>query len=275
MESEEKDTEAGLGGDIEDGVEENLSVGVDVVDTFTESPDDGVSEPEQCGIDRQAKIRLADLVVTGVSGLAGGDEEDVEDVEEEEAREGVEAESRLQVRVEGGEETREDHAEVSNDQEEKVGVSEASEETEVEEQERGGDGPVGVSSPEDFTNGVVAGSVDEGVARVRGHGKVSDGSERGDADSDLTREETKLSGLAEGEDAKEDRRQRHDGEDDPESAFTSAGDLHHALVVRKLTDGSVIVRPVSVSGRVLENLNSLVGKVVHCDRWEGGGEGER
>lgn len=61
------------------------------------------------------------------------------------------------LRAEGGKETGEDHDDVGNNGNQDVGTGKTSEQRKVEEQERGGDGPVDVASPVDLAVDVVLG----------------------------------------------------------------------------------------------------------------------
>ena len=90
---------------------------------------------------------------------------------------------------EGGEETGEDHDDISHNGDENVGSVKTGQEAKIEKQERGGESPVNITGPVDLTvDGVVGvgnmlrvGLSDDDLVEVHtvidGHGEVGDGSE--------------------------------------------------------------------------------------------------
>lgn len=109
----------------------------------------------------------------------------------------------------GGEETSQDHDEVSDNGHEDVGTRHAGQETEVEQQERRGDGPINVASVVDLAvdrlvrvgDMVVLGADDDLVERdavASGHGEVGESSrERDDGRDDVIQTLVLMSLLAE------------------------------------------------------------------------------
>ena len=90
---------------------------------------------------------------------------------------------------EGGKEPGDDHDQVSDDGDQDIGTGQASQDGQIAEQKRGGDGPVDVTSPVDLAlDGLVGGRVAalldlDGViadAILNGHGEVGNGSKGGD-----------------------------------------------------------------------------------------------
>ena len=95
----------------------------------------------------------------------------------------------------GSEETGQDHDDIGDNSHEDVSTVHAGEKSKVEEEERGGDGPVNVTSEEDLAVDVVEGVVDVLVlfsdldvvpadTVAGGHGEVGDGSGDGDDGGD-------------------------------------------------------------------------------------------
>jgi hypothetical protein len=88
-----------------------------------------------------------------------------------------------------------DHDQVGDDSHEDVGTGHSSQETEIEDQERSGNAPVDVTSPEDLAVGDVEGVRDmvvlltlddlvQGNTVSGGHGEVGEGSGEGDDGGD-------------------------------------------------------------------------------------------
>ncbi len=99
------------------------------------------------------------------------------------------------LRAEGSEETGQDHDDIGNDGNEDGPAVHASEEAQIEEQERGGDGPVDVAGPVDLAVDVLLGVwnvlmllLDDDVvvadAVAAGHGEVGQSGEGDDESSD-------------------------------------------------------------------------------------------
>ena len=96
----------------------------------------------------------------------------------------------------GGEQTGEDHDDIGDDGNEDIRPAQTGEEGQIEQQERGGDGPVDVADPEDlsvdmldgvgraFLLGVAEGDVSKRGAVARGHSEVGQGGKRGDERGD-------------------------------------------------------------------------------------------
>ena len=78
------------------------------------------------------------------------------------------------LRAEGSEETSENHDDVCNNGDQDVGTGKTSEKSKVEEQKRGGDGPVDVTGPVDLAVDVVLGGGDVLVVLLLGGVVVAD-----------------------------------------------------------------------------------------------------
>lgn len=119
-----------------------------------------------------------------------------EDKDEGNAGDGVPAPLlRSVLGAEGSKETSQDHDDISSDHHEEVSTSHAGKETEIEEQERGRDGPVDVTGPVDLAVGggegvgnmVVLLALDNLGQRDTvggGHGEVGESSRQGDDGGD-------------------------------------------------------------------------------------------
>jgi len=119
-----------------------------------------------------------------------------EDKEEGNAREGVPAPLLGSlVGAKASEQTSEHHDDIGDDHHDHVSTRHASKETEIEEQQRGGDAPVDVTGPVDLTVGggegvgnvVVLLALDnlvQGNTVTGGHGKVREGGSESDDGSD-------------------------------------------------------------------------------------------
>ena len=82
---DEESTEAGLGDEVKDGVEDGLGVGRDDVATLAKTPGDGVQDPEEGGERAADGEALADLGTVARSVAAGLEDELIDDVEEGDA----------------------------------------------------------------------------------------------------------------------------------------------------------------------------------------------
>merc|ERR1712087_59285 len=125
----------------------------------------------------------------------------------------------------GGEETGQDHDQVSDDGDQDAAAVHASEQAQVEQQERGGDGPVDVTGVVDLTVDVVGGVRDVLVrlalhnvvvasAVAAGHGEVGQSSGDGDQRSDNVIQ-TLRHRHAPGHAGEDDAGDQHDNEDNP------------------------------------------------------------
>ncbi len=152
----------------------------------------GVGGPEDGSVGSNGDEEGAELVTLG-TGIGTTVKTKVpEDEEEGNARDGVPAPLLGSVLgAKGSKETSQDHDDIGNDHHNDVSTGHASQETEIEEQERGGDAPVDVTGPVDLAVGggegvgnvVMLLALDdlvEGDTGSRGHGEVGEGSGEGD-----------------------------------------------------------------------------------------------
>lgn len=84
---EEEGAEDGLGQDIQDTVEDGFRVRSDDVSTLTETPGDGVEEPQEDGPHTADEIRLGDVIPQRVGMFAGSPGHGPGNPEESEATE--------------------------------------------------------------------------------------------------------------------------------------------------------------------------------------------
>lgn len=142
----------------------------------------------------------------------------------------------------GSEKTGEDHDDVSDHSDQNVGTSQAREEGQVQEQERGGNSPVDVSGPVHLTEDVVKGRravlvvvLDDDLvladAITNSHGEVGESGKGGDEGRQDVEQAFLLRNISlvqshwalrctydwhtEGQDVKRNRRQEHDHKDHP------------------------------------------------------------
>lgn len=199
----------------------------------------GVGGPEDESVACNGKEERSDLLAPGVCLGAAVDSQVPYDDEEGDARDCIPSPLlRCALAAESGEETSEDHDDVGDDGHEDVGTVETSEQTEIKEEERSGQSPVDIASPEDlaFDRGEGVGNVvilvtDDGLVdrdTVAGsHGKVGDGGEDQDESGD-DMVETALDGNPPGQSGEASRGNHHGHEDDPESLLST---IAHKLLV--------------------------------------------
>lgn len=148
--NDEDDTEAEFGGDIQNTVNDSLSIDRQDTSSLTQTEDDGVGGPQKNGKDHQGVVSLVDLVALKTSGSSTVNDESVENVEEESTGDSVKDESVPLSFNERREQSSQDHTLISDTDEDDRSPRKTSEESEIEEEERGGDGPVDVSSIVNF-----------------------------------------------------------------------------------------------------------------------------
>jgi len=190
---EEPCTEDGLGEDVKDGVSDDLLVNGGVAGAISDTPDTGkgvsgglhaflpkanlhgVDGPDDKSEATNGSEEVANLATLGGGSVAAVEGELPDDDEVGNASNGVPAPLlRGLLRAERGEETSEDHDDVGNNGDQDVGTGKTSEQGKVEEQERGGDGPVNVTGPVDLAVDVVLGGRDVLVVLLLGGVVVAD-----------------------------------------------------------------------------------------------------
>lgn len=151
-----------------------------------------VDSPDDEGEATNGSEEVANLATLGGGGVAAVDNELPDDNEVGNAGNGVPAPLLGGLlRAERGEKAGEDHDDVGDNGDQDVGTGKTSQQGEVEEQERSGDGPVNVASPVNLAVDVVLSGrnvlvvllllgVVPANAVAAGHGEVGKGSERDD-----------------------------------------------------------------------------------------------
>lgn len=149
----------------------------------------GVDGPDDEGEAADGGEEVANLAALGSGGVAAVEDELPDDDEVGNAGNGVPAPLLGGLlRAERGKEAGEDHDDVGDDGDQDVGTGETSEQRKVEEEQRGGDGPVDVAGPVDLAVDVVLGGRDVLVvllllgvvvanAVAAGHGEVGQSGE--------------------------------------------------------------------------------------------------
>merc|ERR1739838_356565 len=165
---QEPGTEDRLGEDVKDGVGDDLLVRVHVAGAVSNTPDDGVDGPDDEDEATNGSEEVADLatLVHGHAAAVVGELPDNDEVSN--AGNGVPAPLlRGALSAVGGEETSQDHDQISDDGDQDAAAVHASEQAQVEQQERGGNGPVDVTGVVDLTVDVVGGVRDVLVIVMR------------------------------------------------------------------------------------------------------------
>ena len=156
----------------------------------------GVRSPENESVGSNGGEESAELVALGPGVGTTVDAKVPEDKEEGNAGEGVPAPLLGSLlRAKASKQTGKDHDDIGNNHHDHVSTRHASKETEIEEQERGGDAPVDVTGPVDLTVGggegvgnvVVLLALDnlvQGNTMAGGHGEVGESGSEGDDGGD-------------------------------------------------------------------------------------------
>lgn len=180
---EEPEAKNGLGKDVKNGISQDLSINRPLAGTISNTPDNWVQGPEDEGEATEGCKELSSGIVLGSDGAATRDGKDVDDDEIGNAAHSIVSPLLSVAGTVSSKETSEDHDQVSNDSDEEIRSIDASKETEIKEKERGGQGPIDVSGPEDLTVDVLdsVGNVlvdfldqgkGEGVSITSCHGEV-------------------------------------------------------------------------------------------------------
>lgn len=155
-----------LGKDVKDGVCDDLLVDRGLASTVRHTPDDWVDGPDEESEATDGGEEAANLAALGEGSLATVVDELEDDDQVCNACNGVPS-PLLWCALSSvcSKETSEDHDKVSNDQDQDVSTVQASEEGEIEQEERSGEGPIDVSAVEDLSVDVLVGVLVVAVAR--------------------------------------------------------------------------------------------------------------
>lgn len=135
----------------------------------------GVDSPDDEGEATNGSEEVANLATLGGSGVAAVVDELPDNNEVGNTGNGVPAPLLGGLlRAERGEETSENHDDVGNNGDQDVGTGKTSEQSKVEEEKRGGDGPVNVTGPVDLAVDVVLGGGNVLVVLLLGGVVVAD-----------------------------------------------------------------------------------------------------
>lgn len=227
---DEKSTEDRLGDQVEDTVEDGLGVGRDNVATLTDTPGNGVKDPEKSGERTAHGEAAADVLAEDVGVTATLPDKDPDDVEESDAAED-EVSPLVGAANKGTNETSNNHDFVNEDDEEKSGPRHGSGQHQVEEKQRGGDEPIDVADIEDLTVDTANLSharslefnIDRGPAEVGSHGEVGNSGDHSDGSSDVVKN-TVLARLGHAETQEDEGRGGHDSAHSPVPIGTADGD---------------------------------------------------
>jgi len=240
VEEEQEVGEADLGGNIEDGVCDDLGVDGELVGSLSQGKDDWVSGPKDQGHSAEEDKETLGLSWSLVGGLHSAGEQHPPDGEETNTRDGKEGPPGSLARGVPGrngstEETSDDHENVKEDDQHSVRWRETSEDSEGDEEERRGEQPVNVSGVVDLSVvDVVAGllgSVDRNVCDTEsgGHGEVRDHCDGENEGGEPVEEPgTFLNSLGDDEDT--DQTDGEDGKHDPEGRVAWVGGMEESDV---------------------------------------------
>jgi hypothetical protein len=227
---DEKGTKDRLGDQVENTVEDSLRVSRDDVATLTDTPGEGVQNPEKSGERATQGEAAADILAENVGMTATLPDEDPDDVEESKAAEG-EVTPLVGATDEGTDETSDNHDLIDENDEEDGRPGQSGGQHQVEKKERGSDEPIDVADIEDLTVdtanlshvGSLELNIDGGPAEVGSHGEVGDSSDHGNGSSNVV-EDAVLTGLGHTETQEDEGRSSHDGADSPVPVGTANGD---------------------------------------------------
>jgi len=229
-------TEDWLGEDVEDGVGDDLLIDVHLAAAIGNTPDDWVGGPEDEGEATDGGVEVANLATTSGSGLASVDNKLPDNNEVGNAGNGVPSPLlRGTLRAESSEEAGQDHDDVGNNGDKDAATVHASKESEIQEQEWGGQSPVNVTSPVYLAVDLVGGVWNVLVGLANGglvvadtvsasHGEVGEGSEDGDHGGDDV-EEALGHWDAPCHDGEDEGRHQHHDENDPKGTLASLGGI--------------------------------------------------
>jgi hypothetical protein len=195
MGEKKPETENGFSKNIKNGVADNLSIDRQVTRSISNTPDNWIQSPQDKSETTDASKELGSRSILSPNGLTTWDDKLVDNHEICSTCHSIVSPLLTLCRTECGKETKENHDQVCNNGDENVGARHSSEECEIEQEKRGSQTPINVTSPEylavdifDGVWGVLVCFLDDdlgvGVSVTRGHGEVGDGREEGDEGCD-------------------------------------------------------------------------------------------
>jgi len=225
MGEQEPETEDWLGKNIKNGIGDDFTINRPLASSITNTPNDWVKSPEDQGEASNGSEELRGLSILGHDSTTARNGKLVNNDQVGSTSHGVPSPLLSIAASEGGEETGQNHDDISDNCNENVGAVEASEEGKVEKEKRSGDGPVNVTSPEDLSVDVLEGSWDvlvcfldhdvcEAVSITGSHCEVGESCEEGDEGGQNV-EETFLDWDSPCHEGKSKSGQEHNNEDNP------------------------------------------------------------
>jgi len=226
MSSQQPEAKDRLGQNIKNSISDNLSINRPLAGTITNTPDNWVKSPEDESEASKGSEEFSCSVVLGGNSLTARDDQLVDDDEVSCTSHSIVSPFLAISGTESSEETEENHDEISYNGNEDGGSIETSKESQIEEQERSGERPIDVTSPEDLTvdvlnsvRDVLVGFLDddvgEGISVTCSHSEVGDCGEDGDEGCDNV-EESLLDWDPVSHADESKGREEHEYEDDPE-----------------------------------------------------------
>jgi len=235
MGGQQPEAKDGLGQNIKNSISDDFSINRPLAGTITNTPNNWVKSPENEGEASKGSEKLGCSAVLGGDSLAARDGKLVDDDEVSYTSHSIVSPFLAIIGTEGSEETEENHDEISYNSDDDGRSIETGKESQIEEQERSGERPINVTSPEDLTVDVLNGvrnmlvgflddNVGEGVSVTSSHGKVGDSCK--DCDERRDDMEESLLDWNSVRHANESKgREEHEYEDDPEGPRTRSSDL--------------------------------------------------
>jgi len=153
--TEQPGTKDWLGQDIKNSIGDDLGINRPETSSITNSPDNWVQGPDDDGESSNGTKGLGSLAISGGDRLATWNGELVDDDEESQAGESVVSPLLSVIVSVGSEETKSNHEDISNNCNKDVGTVQSSKECKIKKEEWGGNGPIGIASPEDLSVNVV------------------------------------------------------------------------------------------------------------------------
>lgn len=148
---QEPETKDRLGKDIKNSIGDDLSINRPLASSITDTPDNWVKSPEDQGESTDGSKELSSVVVLGGNSTTTRDDELPDNDKVGNASHGIVSPFLSISGTKGSEETEENHDEICNDGNKDRSTIHSSEESKIQKQERSGQTPIDVSSPENLT----------------------------------------------------------------------------------------------------------------------------